>query len=144
MTLRCFLSLEGELNVCSWDICHCPTVSVSVGGRGIKKWAPGGWGKRSYHSLLAFSLDSQLCRVPAFMVLSGHSHLTLTLKGNLTKTVDESVFSVRALTVAVEHVIDRLAIFRPICWNVSCQSLSKHSWLFSLYSNTAIGMCKGA
>lgn len=39
-----------EWNSCSWNLCHYPTASVSVGCR-LRNWRPGGWGKWSYHSL---------------------------------------------------------------------------------------------
>lgn len=116
--------LMQERGITAHGICHYPTASVSVGcrlrngGREVK-------GKWSYHSHLAFSLDSQLCRAPAFMVLSGHSHLTLS-KATWASLL-RGWLCVHILLAAVKRLIDRPFFFPSVEMfpvNHSCVTLT--------------------
>lgn len=115
----------------SLSLTHC----LSLCGVQIKKRGPRGWGKWSYHFHLAFPPDSQLCRASAFMILSGH--LTLS-KGTWPRLFRGWFCVLCEYTVNSCWEFDTLEMCSLIGWNVSCQSLWNHTWLFSLYSKTEV------
>lgn len=139
--LACKWSWWMEWNCCSWNLFHYPTASVSVGCR----LRNGGQEAEKNGLIIPFWVLHQIHN-SAWCQLSWFCQVTVISLPQRQHGQDSArgvICVVSAYTVSCWESDWQNCHFSPSLWNVSCQSLLNHSWLFSLYSKTQLGSVKG-